>query len=53
MINGLIFYANIVWAYEGLLFPQLEETNALMDVGRTFIAWLNLDFGIQHATLVV
>ena len=47
MINGLIFYANIVWAYQGLLFPQQAEANALMDIGRTFIAWLNLDFRIK------
>lgn len=41
-INGFIFYANIVWAKRFLFF----------DTGRTsfqlvFIAWLNLDFGVQ------
>ena len=45
MINGLIFYANIVWAYQSILIPE-------RDVGylrflSVFIAWLNLDFGIQ------
>ena len=51
MINGLIFYANIVWAYQGLLFPQQLNANAnvinLMAFEKTFIAWLNLDFGIE------
>ena len=48
MINGLIFYANIVWAYQDILFPQqVGETKAFMIFQKTFIAWLNLDFGIQ------
>ena len=51
MINGLIFYANIVWAYQGLLFPQQSKVNAnvlnLIYFEKTFIAWLNLDFGIE------
>ena len=51
MINGLIFYANVLWAHQGLLFPQQTGANGvaltLMATGRTFIAWLNLDFGIQ------
>ena len=51
MINGLIFYANIVWAYQGLLFPQQSKANAnvlnLIYFEKTFIAWLNLDFGIE------
>ena len=47
MINGLIFYANIVWTYQSILFSQQVETNAALVSLRTFIAWLNLDFGIQ------
>ena len=51
MINGLIFYANIIWAYQDQLFPQQTNVNAnvstLMAVIKTFIAWFNLDFGIQ------
>lgn len=43
-INGLIFYANIIWAYQGLLFPEQMKSNVII---HTFIAWLNLDFGIQ------
>lgn len=45
-INGLIFYANILWAYQGILFPKKYNGEALI-VLRPFIAWVNLDFGIQ------
>ena len=45
MINGILFYANIVWIYEAVLFPQ-EHTHSLQFF-RIFIAWLNLDFGIE------
>ena len=52
LINGVIFYANIVWAYKIILFPS--------DIGKTyfftflhiFIAWLNLDFGIETCFFV-
>ena len=47
MINGLILYANIVWAYQDILFTQQVETNKFFIFLKTFIAWLNLDFGIQ------
>ena len=40
-INGLIFYANIVKAYEAVFFPP-GDTNILT----VFISWLNLDLGI-------
>ena len=41
-INGLIFYANVIKINESALFPP-------GDVGplRVFIAWLNLDLGIE------
>ena len=47
-INGLIFYANIMWAYQSIFFSHNDNT----DIGKlwflkTFIAWLNLDFGIK------
>ena len=38
MINGLIFYANIVWTY---------QRNSTLAFFKTFIAWVNLDFGIE------
>ena len=47
MINGLIFYANIVWIYQSIFFSNNKETNAVMIFLKTFIAWVNLDFGIE------
>ena len=45
-INGLIFYANIVWAYQDVVFPK-RPTSRWFQFLRVFIAWLNLDFGIK------
>ena len=47
MINGLIFYTNIVWTYQSIFFPQDMKTNALLVFLKIFIAWVNLDFGIE------
>ena len=49
LINGLTFYANILWTYQSILFPKYdhENFNILFTSLRAFIAWLNLDFGIQ------
>ena len=44
-INSLVFYANIVWAYQGILFPPSFGKGLIAH--KTFIAWLNLDFGIE------
>ena len=44
-INGLIFYANMLWSYQVTLFPP--RANKLSPFLRAFIAWLNLDFGIE------
>ena len=41
-LNGLIFYANVVKANEYLLFTE-KQTSPLA----VFIAWLNLDLGIE------
>ena len=41
-INGLIFYANIVTVNHAIFFPP-NQTNILT----VFIAWLNLDLGIE------
>ena len=48
-ISGLIFYANIVWIYRNIFFPKSQETNhtPLLVFLKTFIAWMNLDFGIE------
>ena len=42
-INGLVFYANIVRANHAVFFPHNLSTSFLS----TFIAWLNLDLGIE------
>ena len=44
-INSLVFYANIIWAYQNILFPPSFGRELI--VHKTFIAWLNLDFGIE------
>ena len=41
-LHGLIFYANIVAANHHIFFPQSSNNLAVI-----FIAWLNLDLGIQ------
>ena len=45
-INGLVFYTNIVWAYQNIFFPK-NISNTWFLLMRVFIAWLNLDFGIK------
>ena len=45
MINGLIFYANIVWTYQSVFFPNQMPSKLIFF--KIFIAWLNLDFGIE------
>lgn len=46
-INGLLFYANIVWINHNILFPEQDSVYMSIVVSRVFIAWLNLDFGIE------
>ncbi len=41
-INGLVFYANIVFANRSLLLPP--RTSKFLTI---FISWLNLDLGIE------
>ena len=47
LFNGIIFYANIVWNYQGIFFAKNEAENAVIIFLKTFIAWINLDFGIE------
>ena len=47
MVNGLIFYANIVWTYQNIFFPPYQEGYVVMAFFKAFIAWVNLDFGIE------
>ena len=52
LINGLIFYANIVWVYKAILFSsEIQGDNVLIFL-QVFIAWLNLDFGIETCFIV-
>ncbi len=44
-INGLIIYANLVWANERIIFNSTEN-NFNEYFLRIFIAWLNLEFGL-------
>ena len=46
-INGLIFFANIVWTNKSILFPTPEPSIFVFHILQTFIAWLNLDLGIE------
>lgn len=47
MINGLIFYANIIWTYKDIFFEQQEMSNIVTTFLKVFITWINLDFGIE------
>ena len=46
MINGFIFYANIVWTYHRIFFPSTDG-NVAITILKTTTAWANLDFGIE------
>ena len=52
LINGVIFYANIVWAYKIILLPSEIQENHWLVFLQVFIAWLNLDFGIETCFFV-
>ena len=52
LINGVIFYAKIVWAHKIILFPSDTGANYLFTFLHIFIAWLNLDFGIESCFFV-
>ena len=43
LLNGLVFYTNVVWAYKIALSLNLQQQNIM----QVFIAWLNLDLGIE------
>ena len=52
LINGVIFYVNIVWAYKAILFPSEVQENHWLMFLQLFVAWLNLDFGIETCFFV-
>ena len=45
-LNGIIFYANIVRTNHAIFFP-VQTANAFTHFLSVFIAWLNLDLGIE------
>ena len=47
LINGVIFYANIIWAYKIILFLSEMQENHWFVLLQIFVAWLNLDLGIE------
>ena len=49
-LNGLIFYANIIWANKFTVFPNSQEIG-LLNFLAIFIAWVNLDLGIETCFL--
>ena len=48
LINGFILYANLLWTYKDILFSSEQ----IPFVFQIFIAWLNLDFGIETCLVV-
>ena len=50
-INGLIFYANVVWANKTILFPTTDALHPAQHFFYVFIAWLNLDLGIETCSI--
>lgn len=45
LINGVIFYANVVWEHQSIASQhEIKFTRVFL---KPFIAWLNLDFGIE------
>ena len=46
-INGLIFYANVAWRNNAILFSFQDRENIAYYIITLPIAWINLDFGIE------
>ena len=46
-MNGLIFFANIVWTNKSILLPTPDPSIFVIHILQIFIAWLNLDLGIE------
>ena len=46
-VSGLIFYANVVWRNNAILFSLQDKQNIGYYVVTLPIAWINLDFGIE------
>ena len=46
-VSGLIFYANVVWRNNAILFSLQDKRNLGYYIVTLPIAWINLDFGIE------
>ena len=46
-LSGLVFYANIIQVNDAIFFPLAHKTNMWNQFLSLFIAWINLDLGIQ------
>ena len=46
-LNGLILYANIVWANRSIYFLNEDTVHPALQTLHIFLAWINLDFGIE------
>ena len=46
-VSGLIFYANVVWRNNAILFSLQDKQNIGYYIVTLPIAWINLDFGIE------
>ena len=47
IVNGFIFYSNVVWRNNAVLFSLQDRQSAGYYVINLPIAWINLDFGIE------
>ena len=46
-INGFILYANIIEANQDIYFPVKSNYHIVDGISRIFVAWLNLDIGVE------
>ena len=47
LINGIVLYANILWTYKSAWLPYQQNIHMPLSVIQVFVAWFNLDFGIE------
>ena len=51
-MNGLIFYANVVWANQNIILSTDKHSTIVGYILKVFLAWLNLDIGINTCFFV-
>ena len=47
LVNSVILYANVIWIYKSILFQNPLKQTVISNYLQVYIAWLNLDFGIE------